>query len=148
MGALLDASHHSSLLLRIKRRSYDNRQPFPRSSPSTLTSILDRPHHLGFARSFPPSHIYQVVWDAYGSSNLLQLRLHVASHMLHIMTKEECLEELPPQTRVFRQVPVSSRHQLQHNMALNTLVRVTVYFSTVSCCYLLLIPQALSFFRW
>ena len=62
-----------------------------------------------------------VVWDASGSSNLPQLREHVASHLLY-MTKEECLDELPQKTRVFREVPVSSRHQLQHNLALNELV--------------------------
>ena len=61
------------------------------------------------------------VWDANGSSNLSQLRQHVSSHLLY-MAKEECLDELPPRTRVFRHVPVSSRHQLQHNLALNDLV--------------------------
>jgi hypothetical protein len=63
----------------------------------------------------------RVTWDANGSSNLVQLRQHVASHLLY-MTKEECLDELPPQTREFRQVPVSSRHQIQHDLALNELV--------------------------
>jgi SNF2 family DNA or RNA helicase len=68
----------------------------------------------------------RTVWDANGCSNLGLLKEHIASHLLH-MTKEECLEKLPPQTRVFRQVPVSSRHQLQHNQALSELA--TVYAS-------------------
>lgn len=63
----------------------------------------------------------RVVWDATGSSNLSELRHHVASHLLH-MTKDECLANLPKQTREFRKVPVCSRHQLQHNQALDELV--------------------------
>lgn len=73
------------------------------------------------------------VWDANGATNLTQLRQHVASHLLY-MTKEEVLAELPPKTRVFRQVPVSSRHQLQHNAALNDLVRHTAKCVDASCC--------------
>lgn len=69
----------------------------------------------------------RAVWDANGCSNLGQLKEHIASHLLH-MTKEECLKELPAQTRVFRHVPVSSKHQLQHNQALNQLA--TMYAAT------------------
>lgn len=76
----------------------------------------------GHQKSFGPS---RVVWDANGSSNLGVLRELVASHMLY-MTKDQCLEDLPPQTRTFRQVPVSSRFQLQHNQALNDLVRFSM----------------------
>jgi hypothetical protein len=72
----------------------------------------------GHQKSFGPN---RVVWDANGSSNLGVLREQVASHMLY-MTKEQCLDDLPPQTRIFRKVPVSSRFQLQHNQALNELV--------------------------
>jgi SNF2 family DNA or RNA helicase len=68
------------------------------------------------------------VWDANGASNLGQLREHISTHLLH-MTKEECLgDTIPAQTRVIRQVPVSSKHQLQHNQALSKLA--AIYAST------------------
>lgn len=73
----------------------------------------------GREKSYGPG---RPVWDANGSSNLPQLRAHISSHLLH-MTKEQCLADLPSQTRLFRKVPVSSRHQLRHNNALNDLVR-------------------------
>ena len=69
----------------------------------------------------------RVVWDANGCSNLSQLKEHISSHLLH-MTKESCLGDLPPQTRVYKHVTVSSKHQLQHNQALNELA--TIYAST------------------
>lgn len=69
----------------------------------------------------------RVVWDANGCSNLGQLKEHISSHLLH-MTKEACLGDLPPQTRVYKHVPVSSKHQLQHNQALNELA--TMYSGT------------------
>jgi SNF2 family DNA or RNA helicase len=69
----------------------------------------------------------RVVWDASGCSNLEQLKEHISSHVLH-MTKEECLSDLPPQTRIYKHVPVSSKHQLQHNQALNELA--TIYATT------------------
>lgn len=89
-------------------------------------------HQKAYETHFCSGHNKQirgkVVWDANGASNLVQLRQHVSSHLLY-MTKEECLDELPPKTREFRQVPVSSRHQLQHDSALNELVRtVLLYF--------------------
>jgi hypothetical protein len=62
------------------------------------------------------------VWDASGSSNLKQLQRLVTSHLLH-MTKEQCLAELPPMKRETRQVPVSSRFQLQYIQAVKNLVR-------------------------
>ena len=108
--------------------------PMKNGKPSNLFPLLKAVRHpFGDHQKAYESHFCagkeksfgrgRVVWDANGSSNLVQLRQHVASHMLH-MTKEECLEELPPKTREFRQVPVSSRHQLQHNQALNELVGV------------------------
>jgi SNF2 family DNA or RNA helicase len=63
------------------------------------------------------------VWQANGSAHLDQLRKLISSHMLHL-TKEECLKDLPPQTRVFRDVPVSSRRQIQHQRALHELSRI------------------------
>jgi SNF2 family DNA or RNA helicase len=69
----------------------------------------------------------RIVWDANGCSNLDQLKEHISSHLLH-MTKEECLGDLPPQTRIYKHVPVSSKHQLQHNQALNELA--TIYAAT------------------
>jgi SNF2 family DNA or RNA helicase len=65
----------------------------------------------------------RVVWDANGCSNLGQLKEHISSHLLH-MTKEACLGDLPPQTRVYKHIPVSSKHQLQHNQALNELASI------------------------
>lgn len=65
----------------------------------------------------------RVVWNASGSSNLPQLRTLIASHLLH-MTKDECLKNLPKQTRVIQHVPVSSRRQLQHTQALQMLSKV------------------------
>jgi hypothetical protein len=82
-------------------------------------------HQKAYEKHFCSGHDKRlggrIVWDANGSSNLVQLRQHTSSHILY-MTKEECLEELPPKRREFRQVPVSSRHQLQHDSALNELV--------------------------
>lgn len=62
-------------------------------------------------------------WDASGSSNLNHLNAHIASHML-FMTKEECLENLPPKTREFRKVVVSSRDELKHSNAMNELAKL------------------------
>ena len=63
----------------------------------------------------------RIVWDANGCANLAELRQHLSSHLVH-MTKEQCLADLPHQTREFRKVPVSSRHQTQHSQALEELV--------------------------
>jgi len=65
----------------------------------------------------------RLTWDASGSSNLNHLNAHIAKHML-FMTKEECLENLPPKTREFRKVPVSSRDELKHSNAMNELARL------------------------
>lgn len=53
------------------------------------------------------------VWDASGCSNLKQLKRLVTCNLLHL-TKEQCLAELPPLTRETRQVPISSRSQIQY----------------------------------
>ena len=74
----------------------------------------------------------RVVWDANGSSNLAELRKHTSSHLLH-MTKEQCLADLPQQTRKFREVPVSSRHQLRHNQALQHLVSRQLFWDVSTC---------------
>lgn len=63
------------------------------------------------------------MWQASGAANLDQLRALTQSHLLH-MTKETCLQELPPQTRVFKQVPVSSQSQLRHTAALQELAKI------------------------
>jgi SNF2 family DNA or RNA helicase len=63
------------------------------------------------------------VWQANGAENLEQLRDLTKSHLLHL-TKEDCLKNLPPQTRVTQHVPVSSRSQIQHNQALQKLAKV------------------------
>jgi SNF2 family DNA or RNA helicase len=66
---------------------------------------------------------HKVVWNASGSSNVEQLRALSQSHLLHL-TKEDCLKDLPPRTRIFQQVPVSSRRQMQHDHALQDLSRI------------------------
>ena len=71
----------------------------------------------------------RMTWDASGSSNLNHLNAHIAHHML-FMTKEECLENLPPKTREFRKIPVSSRDELKHTNAMNDLAKL--YQSTHS----------------
>lgn len=63
------------------------------------------------------------VWQATGAANLEQLRKLAKSHMLHL-TKESCLKDLPPLTRTFVQVPVSSRRQIQHNQALQEMAKI------------------------
>ena len=63
------------------------------------------------------------VWQATGAANLENLRRLTKSHMLHL-TKEACLKDLPPLSRVFVKVPVSSRRQLQHNHALQDLAKL------------------------
>lgn len=61
-------------------------------------------------------------WDASGCSNLKQLKRLVESNLLHL-TKEQCLSELPPLTRVTRRVPISSRCQNRYTDAIKELVR-------------------------
>jgi hypothetical protein len=61
------------------------------------------------------------VWDASGCSNLEQLKKLVASSLLH-MTKEQCLNDLPPLTNISHDVPVSSRFQIQYERAVKDLV--------------------------
>jgi len=64
----------------------------------------------------------RVVWDANGSSNLKQLNAHIASHLMS-MSKEQCLKNLPPKTREYRKVPVSSRNEIKHVYAMNELAK-------------------------
>lgn len=63
------------------------------------------------------------VWQATGAANLDQLRTLTQSHILHL-TKDDCLKNLPPQTRVFKTVPVSSRSQMKHNQAMQNLAKI------------------------
>jgi superfamily II DNA or RNA helicase len=65
----------------------------------------------------------RVTWQANGSAHLDQLRALVSSHVLYL-TKEECLKDIPGQTRVFKEVPVSSRRQMQHQSALKELSKL------------------------
>lgn len=62
-------------------------------------------------------------WDASGASNLDQLKRKIASNLLH-MTKEQCLKALPPMTKIFHDVPVSSRFQVQYEQAIKFLATV------------------------
>ena len=59
----------------------------------------------------------RLVWDASGSSNLNILNAHITSHLFY-KTKDDCLKDLPSKEREYKQVPVSSRFELQHNQAL------------------------------
>ena len=61
------------------------------------------------------------LWDASGCSNLKQLNRMASTNLLHL-TKEQCLDELPPITREKRQVPISSRNQIQYVRAIKELV--------------------------
>jgi superfamily II DNA or RNA helicase len=61
-----------------------------------------------------------VIWDATGSSNLDQLRAHIASHVIH-MSKEDCLEGLPGKTREYRQIQVSSKFEYRYQAQLKEL---------------------------
>lgn len=72
----------------------------------------------GREKQFGPN---KKIWDANGSSNLSILNAHIASHVLH-MTKEDCLKDLPPKTRVVKKVVVSSRFQIMYTNAMNALV--------------------------
>jgi len=65
----------------------------------------------------------RLVWDASGSSNLDLLNAHISSHVLH-KTKDDCLKELPKKTREYRNIPVSSRHELKHTNAMRELANV------------------------
>jgi len=65
----------------------------------------------------------KAAWQANGAANLQQLRALTQSHLLHL-TKQACLANLPPQTRVQHKVMVSSRAQLQHTQALQKLAKV------------------------
>lgn len=106
--------------------------PMKNGKPSNLFPLLKAVRHpLGrhqkayeahFCRGQEVRYGARVVWNACGSSNIAQLRALTQSHLLHL-TKEDCLKDLPPQTRVFQKVPVSSRRQMQHNQAFQDLVK-------------------------
>lgn len=107
--------------------------PMKNGKPSNLFPLLKAVNHpfgdnqKSFETYFCAGHQKQmrgtVVWDANGSSNLSDLNQHISSHLLYLR-KDDVLSDLPPQTRTTRQVPVSSRHQLQHNQALADLARL------------------------
>jgi len=63
----------------------------------------------------------KVVWDANGCSNLPILNAHIGSHVLH-MTKEDCLKNLPPKTRVRHKVVVSQHFEIMYTNSMNDLV--------------------------
>jgi superfamily II DNA or RNA helicase len=111
--------------------------PMKNGRPSNLLPLLKAVRHplARHERAFETHfcqgrHIYfgqggggTAKWTATGSAHLSQLRELTQSHLLHL-TKDECLKELPPQTRVFQAVPVSSRMQMQHDEALRHLAKV------------------------
>jgi SNF2 family DNA or RNA helicase len=54
---------------------------------------------------------------------LSQLHAYTRTHIFH-KTKEDCLKDLPPKTREYKRVPVSSRYEIQHANAMNELAKV------------------------
>lgn len=76
------------------------------------------------------------VWDASGCSNLEQLKKLVASNLLH-MTKEQCLNDLPPLTNISHDVPVSSRFQIQYERAVNDLVSENIRVRVICILHLI-----------
>eukprot|EP00977_Amphora_coffeiformis_P001275 scaffold261_cov170-Amphora_coffeaeformis.AAC.23 len=107
--------------------------PMKNGKPANLFPLLKAVNHpLGRHQKTYESHFCggreisfgaRKTWQASGAANLEQLRTLAKSHMLHL-TKETCLKELPPLTRNFLQVPVSSRRQMQHNTALQDLAKI------------------------
>ena len=73
----------------------------------------------GREKRFGPN---KVVWDANGCSNLPILNAHISSHMLH-MTKEDCMKNIPPKTRVVHKVAVSRHFEIMYTNKINDLVR-------------------------
>jgi len=107
--------------------------PMKNGKPSNLFPLLRAVHHpfgdnqKAFEINFCNGHQAcfgnnRVVWNANGSSNLELLNAHSKSHLLY-KTKEECLKELPPKSRQYKVVPVSSRHELQYSNAMNELAK-------------------------
>ena len=109
--------------------------PMKNGKPSNLFPLLKAVRHpfgddqkkfeLYFCAGQQKNYGKGVVWDASGSSNLPTLNAHIVSHVIHL-TKDECLKDLPAKERVYREVPVSSRHELKYIAALNELVSVFV----------------------
>lgn len=69
------------------------------------------------------------VWQAHGAAHLDELRQLTMSHILYLK-KDDVLKDLPPRTREFHHVPVSSRLQMQHQKALKDLQYVFTNSST------------------
>jgi len=106
--------------------------PMKNGKPSNLFPLLKAVRHpfgddqktfeVYFCAGQQKNYGKGVVWDASGSSNLPTLNAHIISHVIH-MTKDECLKDLPAKERVYRDVPVSSRHELKYIAALNELAK-------------------------
>ena len=102
--------------------------PIKNGKPSNLFPLLKAVRHpfgnhqriyeIYFCAAYECNYGRGRVWNISGSANLPQLQEFISSHVLRI-TKEECLKNLPPQTRSFRQVPVSSRQQLRYIIIFN-----------------------------
>lgn len=107
--------------------------PMKNGKPSNLFPLLKAVNHpLGRHQKAYEAHFCAgrevnfgrgKVWQATGAANLEQLHKLTKTHMLHL-TKETCLKDLPPLSRTFVSVPVSSRRQMQHNHALQELARI------------------------
>lgn len=108
--------------------------PMKNGKPSNLFPLLKAVRHpLGRNQRLYETHFCAgkeirlgngpIVWTASGSSNVSQLRELSQSHLLYL-SKETCLKDLPPQTRIVKKVPISSRMQAQHDRALNELAKV------------------------
>ena len=67
------------------------------------------------------------VWDASGSSNLDVLNKCINKHVLYL-TKEECLKDLPKQTREYRNITVSPYSDLKYKNAVSTIFDCYIIF--------------------
>ncbi|KAG7349376.1 DNA/RNA helicase, superfamily II, SNF2 family protein [Nitzschia inconspicua] len=107
--------------------------PMKNGKPANLFPLLKAVRHpLGRHQKAFETHFCNgmlknfgkgAIWDASGCSNLEQLKSLVSSNLLH-MTKEQCLNDLPPMTNVMHDVPVSSRYQIQYEKAVKDLASV------------------------
>lgn len=112
--------------------------PMKNGKPSNLFPLLVAvrhplgSHQISYEAHFCAGCRFQMggrsVWKATGSTNLAQLHQLISSHLLHL-TKAECLKDLPPQTREYSSVPVSSRQQIAHNEAMKELAKAYQYSS-------------------
>eukprot|EP00934_Nitzschia_sp_Nitz4_P001119 Nitzschia sp. Nitz4//scaffold105_size73764//71724//73528//NITZ4_005687-RA/size73764-augustus-gene-0.54-mRNA-1//1//CDS//3329532480//1119//frame0 len=107
--------------------------PMKNGSPSNLFPLLrgvQHPlgrHQRAFEQHFCNGHFADFgqgqVWYANGKTNLNQLHRLIGTNLLHL-TKEECLDAMPPMKRETRNVPVSARCQSMYVSAVKDLAKL------------------------